>query len=271
MSGEDLFKVEKEYNCKKCKDKTFIIENAKVLKCTECNLGTKSVILDEDRVEELLDEIMPEDYKGIIFDKSLIKKDSRIPNDIKSNPSFDYYLDTIEKLYHLINTGEKINYSLLITAPQGMGKNSLVYSCMNSAIRNGKTVAPYMDSLELNNLLIGSDERYNYKDQDLLDKIITSDVCFIKIPETTFKSAIRSLKIVVDRRARRGLATIVTSRTNVNLIYKVDNNLESFIITNNFGKSASDFYRLRVVSSPYLKTHTYNNKYVKNSKTTGWS
>ncbi len=270
MAGESLFREEKVYNCPKCKDKTFIIENAKVYKCPECSVGTKGIILDEDKILLAQEGVIPENYRDLTFDKTRIKNDSRIPIEIKQDPNFDYYLDTIERLYDLINSGEKLKYSLLITAPQGFGKNSLVYSCLNAAIRNGKTVAPYLDSLELNNIIIGSDERYNYEDQEIMNKLTNADVCFIKIPQTTYVSAIRSLKIIVDRRARKGLATIATSRNHVGKLLNMDSDLTNFFITNNFGDSPVDYYRLRVITSPYGNLDNTRNKYNKKSNSSNW-
>lgn len=268
--SESLFRVskDKEYVCNLCKDTGYRLDGSKVSKCT-CVMGTKGVILDEETIDEITIDIIPEEYRGIIFEPDKIKNDPRIEMYIKNDPMFDYYIDSITEIYNKINVGEKLKYSVLITAPQGLGKAHFVYACMNAGIRGGLDVAPYLDCLEIYDLLnLTSDMRYGNKRRqneafEKLDKIYNSDVCFIKIPTglTIQHNTTQTLKLVVDRRARKGLYTIVTSRFPVTYIYATEVNLDRFIITGNYGNEKFDYSRLRVITAPMTDLNVYDNKY----------
>ena len=278
--AESYFKVnkEKEYTCSRCRDTGYIVIDGIVNKCPDCVLGTKGVLLDEDTINDISIDIIPEIYRGILFDANKIKNDARIESNIKSDTMFDYYLDQITNIYDKINIGELLNYSVLIIAPQGLGKAHFVYSCMNAGIRNGLSVAPYYDCLEIYDFLnIVNDGRYKFKQKqnavrDILDTIYTSDLCFIKMPTglTIQVNSTQTLKLIVDRRARRGLGTIVTSRFPVSYIYKTEVNLDRFIVTSNYGDAKYDYSRLRVITSPMIDLVGYANKYMYKKKS-NWS
>lgn len=261
--GEELFNVDDgvEYNCKRCKDKGVILENGRPVKCPECSVGTKKVLLGEDEVEKRIEGIIPEKYRGIIFEPDKLKNSSMIEKHIKDNPEFDYYIEMITALYNKINAGEVLPYSLIIMAPQNLGKTHLVYACLNAAVRCGKTIAPYLDTLEIYDLIA----RGGREDKEVLGLIEGADVCFMKLPAglTTNVMSTQTLKLMVDRRARKGLASIVTSRFPIKYIYSAEVNLDRFIITSNYGSEKFDYSRLRVIQSPFPDLRVYFNKYMR--------
>lgn len=254
----------KEYKCKQegCNDTGFILVNGKPKRCTQCNTGTNNVTLDDTEVEKLSEEIqIPEKMKDIVFKSDKIRNDPKIETHIKDDPRFEYYLDMLQEIYNKINVGGKISTSIIVTAPQGLGKNHFVYSCMNSALRTGKTVAPYLDSLQIYNLF----DRGWGEDLKTIEMIESSDVTFIKIPTglTFLKQSTQTLKLVVDRRARRDLPTIVISRFPVNYLYSIEVNLDRFIVTRSYGE---DYSRLRVIASSFPDLGGYDRKYIKRSR-----
>lgn len=259
MSGESLFKVNrKQYFCDGCKDTGMIIVKGKVHRCELCRNQNKSLITDDDQIATLQEGIVPERFRDMIFDKEKVLNDGRLSPELRKDDMFKYYLDALNTTFNAFNINSDLKYSLLVIGPQGTGKNSFVYSCMNAAIRNGRTVAPYLDSMEINSLMMKNDY------EGTLDTLSNADICFIKIPTTNMIGAMRALQIIIDRRARKGLPTIVTSRFTLSYLYNIDSNLENLFIAKNFGDNLYDYGRLRVISSPFpeFKDKT-TNKYAK--------
>lgn len=276
MAGDSdiLFNANKDdkYKCKSCKDTGYVISKGKVIKCPDCTLGTKGIFLDEEKVEQVIVDIIPEDYRDIYFDANKIRNDPRIELDIKNNPLFDYYLDSLTTIYNKITAGEKLNYSIMISAPQGLGKAHFVYACMNAGLKAGLSVAPYLDCLEIFDLInLISDSRYYDKakqieSRELLKTLYEADVCFVKLPTglTIRKDTTQTLKLLVDRRARRGNYTIAISRFPMAYIFTTEAFLNRFIITSDFGDAKFDYSRLRVIASPHPDYSSYMNRYVNN-------
>lgn len=242
-----------------CEDTGYFTENGIVKKCPQCNTGTnKAVILEEDH-ENMLDKLnIPEHLRDIYFDEDKIKKDLNIEEYIKNSSSFGYYLSSLRTVYNKIMVGDKLNKSLLISAPQGLGKNHFVYSCINAALKYGSTVAPYNDSKEIHQKYI--------KGEDISD-IENSDICFIKIPTgLTVKQDTQIIKLITDRRARKSLPTIVTCRFPVTFLYTIEINLDRFIVTNKYENLGRDYSRLYLVHCQQPDIASYNERYMKRRK-----
>ena len=265
--GEEVFvKNQEKYKCPKCKDSGIIYRKGKFVACDSPvhRLAVNNIDFDEEKYNQLVDEILPEEYRDLVFDYKKILNDNSIEPFIRKEPEFKYYLEMLNEIYNKINIGEKLKYSILVTAPQGLGKAHWVYSCLNAALKAGLSVAPYYDVLEIYNYLMVPDSKEYIK---ILERVYQADICFLKIPTglTIQKSMTQTLKLVVDRRARKALPTIVVSRFPVNYIYATEVNLDRFIITGNYSNER-DYSRLRVIASPFPNLQEYTNKYIKRSR-----
>ncbi len=253
--------AENKYKCTfpGCCDTGYYTEGVVVKKCPLCNTGTNKAVLSEEKFEEKLESTqIPEHFRDIYFDEDKIIKDGNIEEFIKGSQTFKNYLFSLRTVYNKINTGEKLNKSLFISAPQGLGKTHFVYSCINATLRYGNTAAPYLDSKELyEKIKKGVD----------VSEVENSDICFIKIPTglVTLHDT-QTIKLLTDRRARKSLPTIVLSRFPVNFLYSIEINLDRFIVQNKYENMGRDYSRLYVVNCQQPDLKDYNDKYMKRRK-----
>lgn len=257
MAGQADFGIgKKEYKCEICRDIGKVNKNGKIVDC-ECKRNKLPELVDEITFESQIDKYVPEQYKGTTYDMNLVLNSNLLPPEYKKNPEVINFLNTMQKLYSKIMLGQKFNYSLFISAPQNMGKNNLVYACLETSLKIGKTVAPYLDSLKIYGMI------YNYWEQNdgIVNQLETADICFIKHSTgyTDSKVSMQAIKVIVDRRARNGLPTFVVTRTGLNYLEKVDPYITDFIIRGNYGESKVDYDRLRVVEAPPLFKKTEKN------------
>lgn len=260
MGQEDFGVLRKEYKCQICRDVGKVKKNGKIVDC-ECKRNKIPELVDEVTFEGKIDKYVPEQYRGITYDTKLVLNSNTIPALYKKNNETINFLNTMQKLYSKFVVGEKLNYSLFISAPQNMGKNHLVYSCLEASLKIGRTVAPYLDSLEIHGLLY----RYKEADMGILDELIKADVCFIKQSTglSTLASNIEAIKIITDRRTRNGLPTVVVSRLNLYYLTVIDPNITNFIMKGNYEGTRVDYARLRTIEAPslYKKSEkNYNTK-----------
>lgn len=238
-----------------CQDTGYVFKKGKANKCPRCNTGVNKPTLTQEKVEELQENLnIPKEYRDIEFDPEIIKNSKSISQDIKEDPKFNFYLDNIKEIYNEITIGNSLKNSVFIIAPQGFGKTHFVYGCINSLINYGGTVAPYLDSKEIYEKL---------KKKEDLRELLKSDLCFIKMAAGLInKNDTQVVKLVVNKRARRSLSTIITSRFPVNYLNEIDMDLERYLVRGNI----SSYSNLKLIESPMGDIKGYIRKYMQNKK-----
>lgn len=227
-SSEEIFKKEADtFICEKCRGRGYFVSGGKTFKCEECT-GVKKkdevVEIDEKTFEVRVESLgIPSYYRGKVFEPEKLKLDEGLPVEIRKNMLMDFYIKNLRSIHDSYVLGKKLDYSYLIMAPQGNSKSFLVYASMVEAVKKGMTVAPYYDSEEIYKMY--------YAGSAELERVLLSDVCFIKmLPAFLSKRDTQAVKFVLDKRAKRGLPTVVTSRFNMGYLKGIEPHLE-----NNFG------------------------------------
>ena len=253
-SGEDVFrerKLARKYRCEYCYDRGVRVEKGKAMKCEHC-LGVPKEAVEElsdaDVSVRLLELNIPEYYRGREFDIKVLKTDENLDMALRRDVLMDSYIHSLERVYAEILLGKKLDNSVLVMAPQGYGKNHFVYACQEELVRRGFSVNEYVDTYDLVQRVRSGD----------LGDVLTVDVCFIKM-STAFlsKQDTQVVKLILDKRSRRGLPTVVTSRFNMGYLSEIEPHLE-----NNFGLrfvDKGDYSKLKGILGPYPKSYGRGN------------
>lgn len=142
---------------------------------------------------------IPEQYRNISFVKGLV------PMDI--DPSYATFLDTV---HSTINLGKWNNKNLLIASPVAHSKTIMAYSAINSLFRAGLPVFPIFDILEISRILTDMDMgKTSVYDITNPERVLTVPILFAKIPRSSRWEVFDSLSLLIDRRVRRGVSTIL--------------------------------------------------------------
>lgn len=206
-------KLDENAVCPSCNGKPFKGETCPI--CLKGSYEFEKVSIQEVNTDKMKELSIPEYYIGKDFNPNILKDEYK---ELNGREDFNTYLNVMDKVLSILSKGSLPKLSLYISAPSGFGKMTFVYNALQVAKNCGLTVAPYIDLLEAK-MLIEACEDYK-KPQDIIkdlgfrDTVLyKSDVCFIKVPPTIDSVMnIQTLLKIMDRRARRGLATIIISR-----------------------------------------------------------
>ena len=89
---------------------------------------------------------VPEQYRGISFNKSLVPKDLH-----------ESYANYLQDVYNTILSGKWSQHNVVIASPIGHSKTILAYSCLEILFRNGIPTFPVYDVLEIKRMLLDMD------------------------------------------------------------------------------------------------------------------
>lgn len=141
---------------------------------------------------------IPEQYRGIAFNKMLVPKDLH-----------ESYAEYLQSVYDAILTDKWHQHNVVISSPIGHSKTILAYSCIEVLFRNGVPTFPVYDVLEIKRILTDMDLcRKPLYDVDNPEMILTVPILFAKIPRVMSWEVFDTIAMLLDRRVRRGNSTI---------------------------------------------------------------
>lgn len=141
---------------------------------------------------------VPEQYRGIRFNSSLV------PSDMP-----EAYARFLQDIHDKILAGKWAYRNVLIASPIGHSKTILAYSCLESMFRQGMITFPVYDVLEIKRMLLDMDFcRKSPYEEENPERIITSNILFVKIPRITSWEVYDTISLLLDRRVRRGNSTL---------------------------------------------------------------
>lgn len=141
---------------------------------------------------------VPEQYRGISFNKSLVPKDLH-----------ESYANYLQEVYNTILSGKWSQHNVVIASPIGHSKTILAYSCLEILFRNGIPTFPVYDVLEIKRMLLDMDLcRKSIYEVENPELIMTVPILFVKIPRLSNWEIYDMISIILDRRVRRGNSTI---------------------------------------------------------------
>lgn len=185
--------------------------------CTECGSQPKRSL---NSIEVLESDLIPSYYKGKLWEKEILKTDNM---DKIDNALFIKYYSVMEKITSDFSCGKIPQYSTFIVSTKKMSKTLFAYSCMQLALSNGFTVAPLLNTNQI----------------DMKAEYMLSDFLVLSIPNF-FDDRINSWKVildVLDIRARLDLPTFIISNYSLNHIVTKSNKEYFFKMIDRSSKS----------------------------------
>lgn len=206
--------------CRKCGN--YGPTDPSVPECPACGRKKKSLnleVMPEEKVQELVDTSktlgIPPQYIGNSWSKTVFWRN----NSSRRNKYLEEFVRKLDMLHDVFADGRLPPKGCMIIAPSTYSKVTWAYSCMNHALKNGFTVAPMLDTLEANRLVVlasQKDLRYKLYNTFDYDSYISADVLFLTVTKTEQRKAAHGvIREIIDKRSRQGLVTFVLSEYSV--------------------------------------------------------
>jgi hypothetical protein len=216
--------------------------------CPSCGLKPTKGTLNlehKENVQEFVERIdsfgVPAQYRGVTWNADTLKRSKR---DKANDLMFQKYVEQLEKVNDFFVRGVLSPKSAIIIAPAGYSKMVFAFSCMQRALDNGFTVAPFLDSVELKRALILAGENPSYKINKKVsyEDYVLADVCFVTVTKMkAHEWAFEVIEELLDRRSRKGLSTFIISRFGLNEISRRDYSNQFDVISTAFSKDAMKY------------------------------
>lgn len=110
-------------------------------------MAMQSGLIPRERVADVLD------FK-VMSDR--VAKLNKVGGYTVNMTNYEAYKNIMRNVFSFLIARRKLDYSILISAPNGFGKTTFVYSCIKLMLINGQEVAPYISLFKLAQL------RYDY-------------------------------------------------------------------------------------------------------------
>lgn len=166
---------------------------------------------------------IPQNYIGKEWSKALLLESKKSD---KNQPMLNRLANLMELIHESFAAGKLPPGSAMIIAPPNYSKVTWAFSCMQLAQAKGMTVAPFLDTVELNRFMMIAADKPFHKIYKLMDyeSYITADVCFVTVTKTyKNQEAFRIIVELLDTRSRKGLPTFFISRFDLSTLCKWDN------------------------------------------------
>lgn len=190
--------------------------------CPKCSNTGINIVTGEPcdckfNVQSFYDSVscmdIPEQYRGVIFNKALVPKDVH-----------ESYAEYLQSMYDSIITMRWKFHNVCLCSPIAHSKTILAYSCIEALFRHGIDTFPVFDILEVKRILLDMDLcRKQLYEVTEPDKLITAPILFVKIPRVITWEVYDTMVLVLDRRTRRGNSTIFMYDGYWEQLVKLDN------------------------------------------------
>lgn len=223
------------------------------------------------------DNLIPEHRKNDIFNINEMQiRAKRVCNENNIRvvaDTYKNYITALAKINTSLGSGEGLNKSYIISAPNGFSKTTFANSCIANLYGKGKKMVPYKSLAEIATLLIRETANYNYLRNRQFNRIINkkegeydwSDYCtaylvfcFLTIPEYA-EVELSTLKSLLSIRGNAGLATVVFTERPINA-YNVSGDVGLYLMSDMFSSHESMSRLDRPLKVEVVKTFNANMK-----------
>lgn len=192
--------------------------------CPTCGLDSLARKQTAEITKEVLDSnAIPERYRTVEWDPNILLA---AHNSIHDDAMFARYCQMLTNCIKRVKAGELPDKSVLIVADRGFGKRTFSYCCMKECIKHGYKVPPILDTSQYKRLVaLSSDRPFSKLPADMpatMEEVTNSDILFMTVDVANFRTAMRTIEAVCDRRSRVGKPTIITSRFSVPALASLD-------------------------------------------------
>lgn len=195
--------------------------------CPKCGKTLEGAIKVKSLRLDIAVDVIPVQYQGKLWSRPESTGNTRFDD-------FDSKLDTIHKEFL---SGRVPKFSVMACSPGKYGKHRFAYSCMQTAVVQGFTVAPLLVTSDWRRLYRVSQTNpfYRLYDKYKWDDLVALDVVFLAVDHSDDRfDVISLLKDLLDVRAGFSKSTFIISdfkltdlvptwgKQNYNLIYNPD-------------------------------------------------
>lgn len=223
------------------------------------------------------DNLIPEHRKNDIFNINEMQiRAKRVCNENNIRvvaDTYKNYITALAKINTSLGSGEGLNKSYIISAPNGFSKTTFANSCIANLYGKGKKMVPYKSLAEIATLLIRETANYNYLRNRQFNRIINKKegeydwndyctaylvFCFLTIPEYA-EVELSTLKSLLSIRGNAGLATVVFTERPINA-YNVSGDVGLYLMSDMFSSHESMSRLDRPLKVEVVKTFNANMK-----------
>lgn len=174
--------------------------------CPRCGQTPSGVVAVKTLQLDIPIDMIPAAYQGKLWSPPV--GDENTPLKFKE---FDSNLETVLKIFL---DGKIPHFSMFIATPMKYGKHAFAYSCMQTALAQGKTVAPLLTTSDWRRLYKISQMNPFYKLYDAYtwDNLVSRAVVFLSVDHSDDRfDVVGLLKDILDTRAAFNLPTFIIS------------------------------------------------------------
>lgn len=223
------------------------------------------------------DNLIPEHRKNDIFNINEMQiRAKRVCNENNIRvvaDTYKNYITALAKINTSLGSGEGLNKSYIISAPNGFSKTTFANSCIANLYGKGKKMVPYKSLAEIATLLIRETANYNYLRNRQFNRIVNKKdgeydwndyctaylvFCFLTIPEYA-EVELSTLKSLLSIRGNAGLATVVFTERPINA-YNVSGDVGLYLMSDMFSSHESMSRLDRPLKVEVVKTFNANMK-----------
>lgn len=223
------------------------------------------------------DNLIPEHRKNDVFNINEMQiRAKRVCNENNIRvvaDTYKNYITALAKINTSLGSGEGLNKSYIISAPNGFSKTTFANSCIANLYGKGKKMVPYKSLAEIATLLIRETANYNYLRNRQFNRIINKKegeydwndyctaylvFCFLTIPEYA-EVELSTLKSLLSIRGNAGLATVVFTERPINA-YNVSGDVGLYLMSDMFSSHESMSRLDRPLKVEVVKTFNANMK-----------
>lgn len=182
--------------------------------CPTCGKDSTAMKVVSEITDEMLEELaIPVAYKNIEWNPDILISDH--PK-YKDSTEFKRYVGILTSCISACKSGFLPKKSILVVAPEGMGKRTFAYSVMKECVKLGKHTCSIIDTTQYRRQNIICSERPFSKMSgefpNTLEQIHNADVLFITVDHLSYGNSLRVIGQLCDRRSRVSKPTIILSR-----------------------------------------------------------
>ena len=174
--------------------------------CPRCGATPRERVMSATIHNDVPVDLVPQTYHGKLWTKPEVTKDTPV--------KFKEFDANLEKVLNVFLSGQIPKFSMFIASPPKSDKHLFAYSCIQTSLVQGYSIAPLLSSSDWRRLYKISQMNPFYKlyGKYTWDNTISSDVMFMYIDHSDDRfDVVGLLKDILDTRAMFGRPTFIIS------------------------------------------------------------
>lgn len=201
-------------------------------KCGRYRKGLNLTAMNPVEVEHFVEKSgrlgIPPEYIGSPWSPALFWASHGEVSDIEK-AKLTNFMDKLKDIHDGFAAGELPKKSVMVIAPSNYSKVTWAYSCMQLALKHGRSVAPLLDTAEANRILTVMSQVPKFKmyGSITVEDYLTKEILFVTVAKSYLHT--QAYQVILDllsKRSRKGLATFIISSYSIEQMSSEDWNGE---------------------------------------------